>query len=603
MKFFNTSSAADVAAAAALLLLPNAAEAQIIDGIDVSSIAGTCGYGWAKNGICEDKSLCCSQWGYCGTGDVYCKAENRAPIALCGNGDRGNGICPEYPEQGLCCSEFGHCGTSPDHCGGTEPSAPVPLPTSAPAPQPTAVVPNPAVAPVDGSDAHNARMIAYVGNWHACPTDAQIEQYTHIVIAFAVTYQWQSGGNQCDPQCTISKPLTCGNAENQSIIDRWRSMGKKVILSFGGAGMGGSWSGSNNKCWEDCFGKETYVVDQLTDLVQEMNLDGVDIDYEYFYENNQNGMGFSRGAEAQTFLKEVTLGLRSKLPPSSELTHAPMDPDVMPGTGYFNVLQEVAGSLDFLMPQYYNGYIQPSTNFPGALSHYTTLTNTLFGGDPTKVVFGFCISDCGTFNLSGEASRNVMENLAETYPCNGGAFFWVANDDNLGKWSSVVNQQLNIDAGREECTANDDQDEETSAPTAVPTAVPTGGTPVVTTPPPTEEICANDPSFLFKGKANNDCNWVLKRHKYKTKPNRKSVCQKRHNRKSVSKYCPLACNPACNCVDDTTYRHKGKSRRDCNYVKKAHDKGKGICQTKGAIRGLKVHDSCPVACGMCELSV
>ena len=29
-------------------------------------------------------------------------------------------------------------------------------------------------------------------------------------------------------------------------VDSWRLAGKKVLLSFGGAGMGGSWSGDSN---------------------------------------------------------------------------------------------------------------------------------------------------------------------------------------------------------------------------------------------------------------------------------------------------------------------------------------------------------------------
>jgi hypothetical protein len=35
--------------------------------------------------------------------------------ASCGNGNRGNGICPN---AGECCSQYGWCGTSSDHCGG-----------------------------------------------------------------------------------------------------------------------------------------------------------------------------------------------------------------------------------------------------------------------------------------------------------------------------------------------------------------------------------------------------------------------------------------------------------------------------------------------------
>ena len=37
-----------------------------------SGTAGTCGNGDVGNGICADETLCCSQYGYCGTGSDYC---------------------------------------------------------------------------------------------------------------------------------------------------------------------------------------------------------------------------------------------------------------------------------------------------------------------------------------------------------------------------------------------------------------------------------------------------------------------------------------------------------------------------------------------------
>ena len=65
----------------------------------------------------------------------------------------------------------------------------------------------------------------------------------------------------------------------QDLIDKWRGQGKKVVLSFGGAGMGGSWPGDNNNCWDYCFGKEEEVSTQLVSIVQSQNLDGIDLDY------------------------------------------------------------------------------------------------------------------------------------------------------------------------------------------------------------------------------------------------------------------------------------------------------------------------------------
>lgn len=87
----------------------------------------------------------------------------------------------------------------------------------------------------------DSRLIAYLGNWQSCPTAAQLDGYTHIVIAFAVSYTYNAGGNICEDTCRISAPPTCGNAVKLDLIAKWRAAGKKVILSFGGAGMGGSW--------------------------------------------------------------------------------------------------------------------------------------------------------------------------------------------------------------------------------------------------------------------------------------------------------------------------------------------------------------------------
>merc|ERR1711862_989909 len=60
-----------------------------------------------------------------------------------------------------------------------------------------------------------------------------------------------------------------------------------------------------------------------------------------------------------------------------------------------------------------------------ALSHYQNLVDDMFGGDYTKVIFGFCISDCsGTgSNANAMQASDVMKSLRNYYPCNGGAFF------------------------------------------------------------------------------------------------------------------------------------------------------------------------------------
>ena len=233
-------------------------------------------------------------------------------------------------------------GSSLDHCG----NPPTP-PSTTPPPVPTE---NPPVSPPTPVGDDNSRLIAYLAGWQSCPSESQVAPYTHIVIAFAVSYNYNVNKNICSLTCEISEPPICGHSPNPSLVRQWQAAGKKVILSFGGAGMGGSWDGDVNDCWEYCYGREDQVTNRLVRIVNNMGLDGVDIDFEY-----------DVTPTAVKFLNEVTSGLRNRLPEGSEITHAPMDADVIPGRPYYdNVLRVTGHMLDFLMPQYYNGYTRPA---------------------------------------------------------------------------------------------------------------------------------------------------------------------------------------------------------------------------------------------------
>ena len=164
-----------------------------------------------------------------------------------------------------------------------------------------------------------------------------------------------------------------------------------------------------------------------------MSLDGVDIDFEY-----------DITPKAVTFLNQVTIGLvRNQLPAGSEIIHAPLEPDITPGKMYYNdVLIVIGDRIDFLMPQYYNGYTRPvvdgvdgrGAGRMSALQHYSNIVDGIFGGDAKKMVFGFFISDCsGTgSNASAQQASQVMTDLAADHPCNGGVFFWVVEHDSGG---------------------------------------------------------------------------------------------------------------------------------------------------------------------------
>ena len=85
---------------------------------------GTCGNGDRGDGVCPFEGYCCSIWGWCGTTAEYCEDDSTVPTpsivdgapvsptvsvdaGKCGNGNSGEGICSEASE---CCSEWGYCG-------------------------------------------------------------------------------------------------------------------------------------------------------------------------------------------------------------------------------------------------------------------------------------------------------------------------------------------------------------------------------------------------------------------------------------------------------------------------------------------------------------
>jgi len=79
--------------------------------------AGMCGAGNGDlgDGFCPDESLCCSDWGYCGSGELYCFTTSReSSEGTCGAGGVGDGMCAD----GHCCSEYGFCGEGDLYCTG-----------------------------------------------------------------------------------------------------------------------------------------------------------------------------------------------------------------------------------------------------------------------------------------------------------------------------------------------------------------------------------------------------------------------------------------------------------------------------------------------------
>lgn len=279
------------------------------------------------------------------------------------------------------------------------------------------------------------RVVAYLANWSECPSAAQLAQYSHVVIAFAVSYTWTPDGNLCDPGCAISQVEGCNGTALVDLVPQLHDAGVEVLVSLGGAAMGGIWEGTcgeMTKCWDACVDQVDGVVEQLTDIVAENDLDGVDIDYEYCLHDEAH----------VDFVTDLTLGLRASLDaafPADHklLSHVPMDSEVELGDPYYAILQEVASSVDLVMPQYYNGGRSPFTadGLESIHAHYGDLVDGIFGGDASRVVFGYCIEPgCNPVATQPEA-LDVIEQFDAWYPGNGGVFFWAHPDDGEGWFS------------------------------------------------------------------------------------------------------------------------------------------------------------------------
>jgi chitinase len=279
------------------------------------------------------------------------------------------------------------------------------------------------------------RVVAYLANWAACPTADQLAQYSHVVIAFAVSYTWTPDGVVCDEACALSPVDGCAGTPLPDLVAQLHDAGIEVIVSFGGASMGGLWEGTcgeMTKCWDHCLDQVDSVTAQLVDLVEANDLDGVDLDYEYCLDD-PSYVDFVTGLTTS-----LRAGLDAAFPGDHKLlTHAPMDSELELGDPYFDIVATVADDLDFLMPQYYNGGRSPFV--PEQLAqihdHLGALVDGPFAGDASKVVFGFCIEPGCQPVATQPAALEVTTMVDAWYPQNGGIFFW-AHPDDTGAWFS-----------------------------------------------------------------------------------------------------------------------------------------------------------------------
>jgi len=115
--------------------------------------------------------------------------------------------------------------------------------------------------------------------------------------------------------------------------------------------------------------------------------------------------------------------------------------------------QAYRNSISWIQPQFYNGNrIVKTQGIDGANSgHQSTwdifdgLAKQLFGGDYSKVVFGFCAAGCDGHETTADEAKSVIGDIQkkDQFACIGGAFFWeVLLDTSSPGWSNTMADAL-----------------------------------------------------------------------------------------------------------------------------------------------------------------
>lgn len=255
------------------------------------------------------------------------------------------------------------------------------------------------------------RMVGYLEDWKALPPITTLRHYSHVMYAFI---------SAKDSSCKLEPP-------SQATVDYIHKSGALVLGSLGGAAMGQNSSGF----WSDCTVDS--LVSQLTAMVQNYNLDGIDIDYEV-------------SPPVASFVIGLHNGLRSALPAGIILTHTPENSLMGQSQAYWNILQQ-CNDVDFISVQYYNADPAPTSDAEGSVDHYNRIINLLFNHNASKVVFGFCIEACPGYpgypnntNMDGPSAAAFVKKYLIGYgPIFGGVMNYAINQgDADGLWSATV---------------------------------------------------------------------------------------------------------------------------------------------------------------------
>jgi chitinase len=182
------------------------------------------------------------------------------------------------------------------------------------------------VPPVGIAAAPNFKVVGYMPSWAGTPSDIQYNRMSHINYAFI------------RPTTTGGLTAVDQPAKLQSIVSQAHANGALVGIAVGG------WSDLNNVDFQTMAANSGYraaFINNLVNLINQYQLDGVDIDWEYPREGNDP-------ANFATLMNELSSAMHSR---GKYLTAA------VSAQGYYadGVQASVFSAVDFLNLMVYDG--------------------------------------------------------------------------------------------------------------------------------------------------------------------------------------------------------------------------------------------------------
>jgi chitinase len=265
--------------------------------------------------------------------------------------------------------------------------------------------------------------------------------YTDVILGFLI------------PNPTVTKLIADGGAFTDTVqrdIQTLQAAGKNVLISVGGEVNNDdpTWAGWTSAKYATCAANVRRLAAQIVYWVENLGVNGVDIDFEdsgAFVEDGAGG--FVAGYNGIQFLSDLTSELYQNLPPGSVITHAPQIPywDINYHSAPYRQINEQAGQyIIWYNTQFYNNSAYDS-NDASKVSRYLTAAE---GIPSTKLLMGVSIDpshDEGAISPDDidDMTQNVIMPLQAQVDL-GGVMTWQFAYDNGGAWGIGISTALGI---------------------------------------------------------------------------------------------------------------------------------------------------------------